>query len=506
MGNECFPENRMKTDPVAKSVNGQKGLLATTASIGMTEVVVGVALFAKYKLAAVLLGPEGFGVYSLLQGFFGFTAFFTAGFLAFGVTKYVAYYRSLNDNQGLVETILWPLFIASGLFLSIAVVEVLFHTFIIQTFLSPEIHNLYFYLYIIGFLGLTFSPLFIAILQGMIAIRQVVFSRITIACFEVVAIGTLIYFFKMMGFFVGIAVSAVFAVLVLGRMVFNTASMTPVTFAWNRNILKQVLLFGGISQVAGLVYLATLYFQRKLIVDIMSIEHVGMFMAAFLLMQYMAFVNNAAGFYFFPKMCESIGKKERQEETNRFLLIIIMTNIPLSLIVILFGDLILIVAFGKEFLPIAPILFTFVIGHYFATTSTAFHSSILGMARLQVHMFLSVLKCVLWILPPLFFLKAYGLITLGAGIMFGGVVGCVLSAFYIHKELGFSFSKQTITLFLFGLVALIVAIGMRDVPFYIRIGFLVAAVSGQMIFITSSQRRTFSQAIRQVYTSANWRS
>ena len=231
----------------------------TSISISATEVAVLLVALLRNKYLALRIGPEGLGMYGLLNSFFNVALVFSGTWLVTGATKYTAQFQKEGDLDSVrrVNSITASL----AVFISVLTIAVLFFAkgFVIDHFLTREIPVLYYLLFLGAVFGLSLRPILTGVLQGLMAVRKVVTSRISISVFEVGTIVLLTYAWGLTGFFASILVSSLFAALFLWCQVGKSIGRFRLPRLHWDSVLKNLLQFGGVAFVLGFINLSSQY-------------------------------------------------------------------------------------------------------------------------------------------------------------------------------------------------------------------------------------------------------
>jgi len=168
----------------------------------------------KNKYLAIEIGPAGFGMFSLLDSFFGFFLIFTGGWLSVPTMKYIAEHRSKNDNKSVQSTLNFSFSLAFISALFLISVFFIFSKFFISNFLNSEILYSYYILFAAAFLGTSLNSIMQAYFQGMLLVKETIFRRIILRIFDLVSVVLLVLFFGLLGFFVNVLVIAFFGLFI----------------------------------------------------------------------------------------------------------------------------------------------------------------------------------------------------------------------------------------------------------------------------------------------------
>lgn len=461
-----------------------KNLVKTTAAIGSTEVLLmGVAL-ARNKYLAVTIGPEGFGIYGILNSFFMMIAVFAGTWMATGTIKYTSEYQAKADKENLNSIFSFSTIIVAGIGIFLTIILVVWRKWFINTFLSNEIKEIYYLIFCAAFFAICLRPILLGVLQGLRQVREVIISRWSIAILNLIFTVILVWLWGLTGFFLSLLINAIFAVCILYWGIKRKDGLQLKKFSWQDPVVRLLLTFGSVNLFLAIINLSSQYLQRSIVLHNMDIAAVGLFQAGVALMGYMGVINRGSTFYFFPKMSEVMDNSYRNQKINEYLRFILLLSIPISVMAILFGKWAILILYSSAFTKLSSVFFLFVIGQFLTSIGGVFQSTIVGMARLKMHTVSTTAIVILWILVPLLLIKKYGIGSLGMGFVAGGIVGLMLNGLYLIKNINLIFSRNVIKLFCISVFTLGVAITIRNyilnwriLWLFITFGFISIMVS-----------------------------
>lgn len=454
-----------------------KTLLKTTAAIGTTEILLmGVAL-ARNKYLAVTIGPEGFGIYGLLNSFFMMIAVFAGTWMATGTTKYVAESHAAGDQEAANKVFTFSVATTAGIALLLTAILVVERKWFLVQFLSGDVKENYYLIFCVAFVAINLRLVLLAVLQGMRRVREMVISRWSIAGLDLIFVVVLVLLFGLTGFFVSLLLSALWAAVVMIWAVRRKEGLQLRRISYQEPVIRLLLSFGGVNLFLALINLGSQYLQRVIVVSNMDISSVGLLQAGVALMAYLGVVNRGTMFYYFPKMSEVMGNNLRNNKINEYLRFILIVSIPLSVLAILFGRWAILLLYSSAFAPLSSVFCLFVIGQFLNSVGGTFQMAIVGMARLKMHTVSSVAIHSLWVIVPVLLVRKYGIGALGMGFIAGGIAGPLMNYFYLRRRIDLKFSGRVIQLFGVAALTLTGAIILKDAILLWRVGWVIISCS-----------------------------
>lgn len=445
-----------------------KQLVKSASLIGFTEIAMVVVSIVRNKYLAVTIGPEGFGVYSLLSSFFGFMAIFAGVWLATPTMKYIAEYNSNNDKDS-VQKVFDLSFVI--VFFVATVLTILFFVcakIIKSEFLHPDVIFLHYALFAASYISTSLTSVFRSLFQAFKLVKKVVIIRIISNIFNLITVVILVYFFDLTGFFVNILVSSLFLLFLFWRDSKNLVKIRIVKLNFKDQIARKILSFGRVSIFLGFINLFSEYLRRIVIISYMSMSGLGLFQASFGLTKYLGVISNGATFYYSPKMSENININERNKVFNDYLRIILLSGSFFSVVSILFGKIAIQILYTDAFLPLSDIFYIFVIAQFMVSIQLAFQVIVVGMAKLKVHFLTTTIAHALIVIVPLFLIKKYGLWAVGFGAVVGSAQHMFINFIYLRKQIGIKVKLDNITLLLMSVLFIGMAVAMKDVLIYYK--------------------------------------
>jgi PST family polysaccharide transporter len=437
------------------------GLIKNTAYISMTELSLVVVAFARNKFLAVKIGPEGFGIYGLLQSFFTIISIFSGVWLSQGVTKYISEYNQKNNTLAVKKIATFAILITTVLSLSIATIFLIARRTITDLFLSEDILSIYFIFFTISFLGNSLRPTFIAIFQGLKKIKSVIIFRFVLSITDIFFVIVLVSFFDLIGFFASIFLNSIVIIFLCFRLYkkkFKKFSLPSI----NENITKKLLLFGASGIILGIFYHGGEYILRLIVLKNINIEAVGLFTAAMAIVSNMGIINRGIMFNFFPEISEVLSKDNRNQKINSYLRFVLLINIPITAIIILFGKQIILLLLSSEFLPLSDIFYWFALVHFFSTIATLFYYNLMGMALIKNFTYFGVLGTFFFIIIPVLLIHKFGLVSIAFGYLVSYAITIPCYYGFLYKKTKFRFSKNIYSLFFIATITICIAIYFKD--------------------------------------------
>lgn len=424
-----------------------KKLINSTVAIGFSEIILLFVGLARNKYLAINIGPEGFGMYSMLNSFFALASAFAGTWIATGTTKYIAQF-ALNNNGEIKNKIFqYSFFVTLLLSALLAVTLGLYNEFFIKLFISDEIEKKYYFIFLASFCWMNLRQILLATLQGVSAVECVVKSRYYIALVEVISIFILVRYLGLAGFFLSIWLTSIVAVVIMSFFVINRCKFKLLSneiIENEKQYFIDLLLFGGNNFLTTIINLGSVYLQRYFILVSLGVNSVGIFQAGISIMNYLSFLNKGSLFHLLPTMSREISDEVRSTKLNEYLLLISITSIPICVVSILYANDIIGILFSDKFQLLNYTLYQFIISQMVIMVSSAFQLTIVGMGKLSIHFLSVVVMHGTWVAVPAIYSKEYGVSAAILGMIAGAFFGGVIYYKSLCKIINFTLSKRVV--------------------------------------------------------------
>jgi PST family polysaccharide transporter len=438
--------------------------------VGGSEFLLILVAVIRNKYLAVQIGPEGFGIYSLLTAFFTYINIVAGSWISNASLKYIAEYNSRNQKN---EVNLIISFAFSIVFISVSVlftVFIIFFPFFKEYFLDEKILFSYYALFAAGFWGTSLSNLMRGALQGIFKITTIVRIRIAIQIFNLLSVLLLVYFFGLIGFFINIALIGLLSAAVYFAELRKYFTISKIRLVWFKEpVIKKTLHFSKIDVFLGFVDQTANFLKRVLVTDLLSIASLGIFTASEGIRRYMGLFTASSLVFFRPQMSQALSAAERNKALNDYARFMTFGGLFSSFVIVIFADSIVKILFSKEFSGLSPILFVFILAQYFQNVLNGYMFTVVGMAKLKIHT-AAVLLTTPWVIVfPWFFLNKFGIAALGIGSLIAGLLRIILYAVYLYTKHGVAVKTVNLLLFLSGIALVYLGSILENSFFYVKI-------------------------------------
>ncbi|MDP2365899.1 MAG: oligosaccharide flippase family protein [Ignavibacteria bacterium] len=482
-----------------------KALVISSAYIGSSEAALIFIALIRNKYLAEHIGPAGFGVYGLLNSFFAMAAVIGGAWLVTGNSKYIAEYFKKSDLISVRKTHNFSLSLTLIISTFLTFIFFIFHNSILRAFLSEEVLLSYFFLFSAAFVGTSLRSILTSILQGLVLIKEVVFLRIVSTLFDFISVLSLVYFFDLLGFFISLLISSIFALLLFFFRINKYTKIQIIIPNFKDDVSKKIANFGFVNLFLAFINLGSQYLQRYIILINLGMPFVGLFQAAYSLMNYLGIVNRGTLFYYIPKMSEELNIVERNKMLNDYLRFTIFTGLPIALFAIIFSEFAIKTLYSKSFLTLGNIFFVFVIAQFIISIEYAVQSILVGTTSLKMHSVVTIITHFIWIAVPFFYIKELGLISIGLSLAVASLIAITIDYIFLYHSYGIRILKRNLLMFLASIIILLSSTYIKEYNLLINILFGVAGSAIILVNIKKEEivliRSLFLQKLFKPYSS-----
>jgi len=357
---------------IAKNPNSYQKILKSTSVFGGVQIFNILIAILRSKFIAILLGPSGMGIASLLTNTIGLITGITNFGLGTSAVKNIAAASGSGDKEKLGKTIVVfkrLVWLTGGL------------GFILTLVLAPLLSKIAFgnKVYTIAFIFLSVTLLFTqinagqnAILQGMRKIQYMVKASILGALLGLLISIPLYYFSAEKGIVPAIILTSLSTLLLSwffaskveipkpshGKVIFNTEG-------------REMLKMGFLISMSGLITIGASYILRVYISNTGGIEDVGLFTAGFAIIGiYTGMVFTAMGIDYYPRLAiVAHDNLKCKQEINQQAEIAILILAPILILFLVFIQWGIVLLYTRQFLGVTNMIHWATLGIFFQALS-----------------------------------------------------------------------------------------------------------------------------------------
>ncbi len=339
------------------------------------------------KILAVILGPEGVGLFAQLQNVQNLAANAVPMGMQVGATRYFARVRALEPE-------LLPSYIKTyaRTLILLSIITVVFCLIFIKQLASWALSdiNLFFYL-IPAVLGVPFliqSQVWFTYLQASLETKAYSKALVATAIAGFIIAVPLVYFWKQTGAAIHLLIFAAIGYLI--TRFYAISKMSPELkieirkSRFDSSLLVKLTRFGVANIPSFAFYLLIPFIVRTKIIADLGLAANGIFQAAYAICnQQMAVLLNALTIHTIPKLSQLTNVNEINSEVNKNLKVALLINTPVILFALLTSDFLVNLLFSKDFSAATKLFPLILAGHYFRSISYALAGPMLPMERFR---------------------------------------------------------------------------------------------------------------------------
>lgn len=450
--------------------NSYRSILKGTAMFGGVQVFNILTNLFRGKMVAILLGPEGMGISSLLVAASNTLQQFSSLGVNLSIVKEVASAKEQQNDARLSFTI----YIARKLLRFTALLGAMV-TIIIAPWLSEWSFGTEDYRWHFTFCSLvvfftTMSNGELSILQGLHEVKNLALASIVGSLVGLLAGVPLYYFYGYDGIVPAMILLA-FATWLFYRFSFRKLQYTfsALSFTWNeiKEPARRMLSLGLVLMVASLLGTLAGYLLNAFISRYGTLHDVGLYQAAnSMTNQYAGLVFTAMSLDFFPRLsaisCNNIQVRELVNHQSE---IVVLVMAPVVSLVILFSPLLIQILLTSEFLPLIPVIRLMALGLFFKAVS--FPMGYISFAKGDKTFFFwfeGVWGNILTLILNILFFYHWGIVGIGISFVLSYFVSTILYIFLTRYRYEFKHTATFRKLFFLLLLVVMLVFGTSFLP------------------------------------------
>ena len=483
--------------------NSYRQIIKATSLFGGVEVVKILIKIIQSKVMAVLLGPAGIGVFTLLQSSSRFVEALTNFGLKTSSVRSIASVNETGNNErtAVIVTVLHRLVWITGILGAITII-----------ILSPWLSKITFgnSEYTLAFIWISITLLFnqissgqLVILQGLRKIKYLANANLTGAFLGLIISLPLYYLFEVDGIVPAIIFTSL-ANMFRSWYFAAKVKLVKVNVDIKTTIIegKEMLILGFVLSISGLISLGASFLLRIFISNTGGVDQVGLYGAGFMIINtYVGLVFSAMGTDYFPRLSSIASDNFKARQTiNQQAEISILILAPILIVFLIFINWVVILLYSKEFIEVSGMIQWAAIGMFFKAASWSIAFIFLAKGTARIFFWNELITNI--------YLLAFNIL----GYKYGGLEGLGISflisyAFYLIQvfviakiKYKFSFNRGFIKIFLFqlllGVFGLIISKFINSYYSYL-IGSILILVSGIYSIYELNKRLDFKSLINK---------
>jgi O-antigen/teichoic acid export membrane protein len=344
------------------------------------------------KVISVYLGTSGM---ALTGSFRNFTTLFkslsTNGFSQSLIKLFVENKEDKKESSVVISTFFW-LFIIVSVFLGILII--LFSEPISYFVLRNDEYAFYIKIFglILPFVAL--QSFMTSVFNGLLWFKKIVFLQIVSSVVVFIATVSLIYYHRLEGAFIAIALADFILFLIVLFVAFQNKAFLQFDLQYiiAKKHLSVVRDFSIMALLSGIIVPLNFILIRNLIIDYHSIQQAGIWDAVNRISGfYMLFFTTGLSFYYIPKLSSIHTNAAFKSELKNYFKTIIPIFMLLVLLFFFLKDLLIQIALTEEFQEVKKLLFWQLFGDFLRLLTLAFGYQILVKTMMKKYIAVELL-------------------------------------------------------------------------------------------------------------------
>jgi PST family polysaccharide transporter len=381
---------------------------------GLTFIATVIQLFVGLvinKAISLFVGPSGLAVIGQFQNISQLAMVVSQGAINKGVVKYTAEYsKNEEDLTTLLSTAIKITIVCSVI---VGVALILLSGYLSNEFLTDE--NFTFIFIIFGFTILFYSlnSLFLAILNGLKEVKQLILINIVQSLYSLVFTTALIYFLGLKGALIALVTnqSIIFLYIIWKLRNHRVINLGLLKGLYSSVIATKLSRFALMAITSAIAIPVSHLVIRNYLVDNLGWEQAGYWQAIwYISTMYLTVVTTTLGVYFLPKLSEITDKKALRGELLSGYKVILPIVMLVSAAIYILKDFIVFILFSDDFKPMIELFLWQLIGDVIKIAAWLLSYLMLAKAMTKRYMAVEVLFNFIFVGISIYMVNSYGLI------------------------------------------------------------------------------------------------
>lgn len=355
---------------MSKDTNSYRSILKGTAMFGGVQVFNILINLLRGKFIAILLGPEGMGISSLLTTASNTIQQFSSLGLNSATVKEVAAAKEMGQDAYLSKIVCIIRDLLRITAVLGAVITIILSSYLSQWTFGTEDYTWHFRFISIVVFFTTMANGELSILQGLHAVKNLAFASVIGSLVGLFAGIPLYYFWGYNGIVPAMIILSI-SIYIFYRLSHKRLNYTfkrePLIWKEKKEISTKILILGFVLMIAALLGTLTNYLLNACIRHYGSLEDVGLYQASYsITSQYAGLVFTAMALDFFPRLSAIASDNNKVREiVNQQSEIVVLAITPIITLVILLAPLLIKILLTNEFLTLIPVVRLMAVGLFF---------------------------------------------------------------------------------------------------------------------------------------------
>ncbi|GAA4281482.1 oligosaccharide flippase family protein [Gaetbulibacter aestuarii] len=423
-------------------------IIKATSLFGGVQVINVLISIAKSKIAALLIGVSGFGIFGLLTSTLNLILGITRLGLDVSAVKEIAATNHNSDNVSKLVTITNRLTFYSGI--AGALISLVFSPWLSSFIFGNENYALFFAIISITILFNQLTTGNIAILQGLKHLNSLAKVSVITSFFSLFPTILFYYFLGEKGIPWVILFSGLFGFLI-SKVFVDKLRIKRVSISFQKFLSesKNMLNLGFMLSLASLSGILIAYLIQIYITKEGSIKEVGFYNAGFgLIHSYVVVFFNALSKDYFPRLAEAekdpvvINKMVNQQASMSVLFLT-----PIIILFLGFKSVLITLLYSKEFLPVLGMVTFGIVAIVFKAVSWSMGFVIIVKGNSKLYLITELASNIILFSLVILGYRVFGLTGAGVGYLLYHIIDFFIVKLVVTKVYSFYFDKKFKKLF-----------------------------------------------------------
>ena len=385
-------------------------LIKTSVLTGISTVIKLVSAFVINKVIAIYIGPSGLAIVGQLQNFTSIITTFSNGAISSGIVKYTAEYQDIEEKQKIFSTSIVISLICS---LIISIFLFGFSDYLSELILKDVQYSSVFIIFGATIFLFALNMVLISILNGQKEIKKYVLVNIAGSIFSLFFTSVLIMQLNLMG--------ALYALVLNQSVMFFVTLAFVLKSSWfkleyfikglDKESLSKLSKYSLMAIVSALTVPVSHLIIREYIGENLGWNSAGYWQGiSYISTMYLMLVTTTLSVYYLPRLSEIQDNKELRKEIFIGYKIIMPIVIIASLIIFLLKEYVILIAFGKDFMPMMELFAWQLIGDVIKIASWLLAYLMLAKAMTKIFIYTEILFSALFVCLSVVFVDKFGLV------------------------------------------------------------------------------------------------
>lgn len=449
-----------------------KRLFKVTAIMSSATVIILFFNLLKSKAFAIILGPSGVGLYSVLISLYTTIISLTSITSGGSIVKKIAEANSNNDKYKLhyIKNVFSIINLSIGFLLAIII-------FIFSDMLSQYAFNSLIYSFEIKLLGFIiivamFADFWQSWLNGLREVKIIAKIRVYSTIISgLLSIGY-VYIYKIDGVIYSILSVPIVTFFIAGYFFLRVTKIPTFSLSFKKysHEITDIFKVGFVLLLIAMLFHIGVYVNRNIISSELGIASVGIFFAAWTIsMSYLDVFLSSLSVDYYPRLSENKNNIESSMKiVNEQLFFSLLISFPIIMFVYIYAPNLIEILYSEDFIDGASILRWQIIGDIFKVFVWIFGFVFIAQNNLKYSLLIQIIWVSTYTVILFFGLPYFGLVLTGVSFLATYFLTFLVSLFYVKFRYDFKFSRDNIKIFYMMLFSL----GIIIFPFENLIYFL----------------------------------